>query len=680
MNEKRREVLGQFDATPAGGRFDRGPWAAMAAAVMLVLLPFARWEGFDYAHYAGGVLFQISVLGLLLIWGYRGRAPGREGWRRGAVVLLAGYAALSAVSWLWAPARRLAAIGSIPVLFSVAWALCLGVMLRRREDLRLVLRAVFVSGTLASVIALCWVYSWGGKSGDVEQVFGHRNYLAIFLLPPMLLGAAEVMGYFASRRSPRGGPLRLHAVVVVPCMSLMLFVMAVCVSAGAMLGLAAGAGCLVVSRVSRRKRRWIVYAVCVVALAGILVASLPATGEWLLSRAGGSHFWKSQATRLFMWRGTVRMIAERPLSGWGTGMFMPRFAEFKPTEPMRYGALTSITLYPHNELLLVVVEGGLLALVLYACGIFAAAGSCVRAAEKARDEGERLIGWAVFAGFTAMFVQGLVSVALRFWAPSALYWTLVGVMLAHRHCAEGTENVEVQAGPWHLLDFLKFAVAAVVVAGAAWWVVYSGARAEWLMGSHCSGGSVPGRVCAERLSEAVQHSRYVPDYLRGLHRRALQLRAIGELDAAIAACEEMDGIAPGLGPTRRMLGDLCLEKAALDRSDNADRRTGLLKRARAALDRALDQNPYDPFTHLVYAEVALAAPSRDLRQAIGHVTEALQTPPTVEAEKKIFQSRAAFVLWKIRGLCGPEDVDVIKRLDALNSRLHAEAEGGQDGG
>ena len=127
-------------------RIDRGTASAAAwvAAVVLVAVSVARWRGFLYPNYLGGVLFQCGVLALLLVWCWR-RDMLSAGTGAGSLTtgLLGAYALVSVISCLWAPTPRLAAVGSIPVLFCVAWALALGRLLRDRAHLQLVASAIF---------------------------------------------------------------------------------------------------------------------------------------------------------------------------------------------------------------------------------------------------------------------------------------------------------------------------------------------------------------------------------------------------------------------------------------------------------------------------------------------------------------------------------------------------------
>jgi len=335
----------------------RGRVAAGLVAGLLFLLPVARYDGFLYPHFSLLVLFHLAVLALLLIWAFpvRAAAPRSSG-SYSAQILLGAYALVSVASCFWAPDRRLSAIGSIPIVFGVIWALLLGQLLRDPRDVRLILRGAFLAGTLAALSASYYVLR-EGQISFVEKVLGHRNFLAIFLLPPILFGLADLFSPILVPGARRDSVLGLPDVVVSVCVALMILALLMCKSWGALLGLAAGAICLLACRLSWQKRAYILFGAIGLVVVGLAVLSLPSISARLIKHA--------QATRWFMWQGALRMIADRPLLGWGSGMFMPYFADYKPTAPMEYGWLTVITIYPHNELLLVVAEGGMLALALY---------------------------------------------------------------------------------------------------------------------------------------------------------------------------------------------------------------------------------------------------------------------------------------------------------------------------
>jgi O-antigen ligase len=616
----------------------RGWVVAAIAAAVLPAVCATKWSGFAYPHYVGGVTFQCCALALLLVWAWPRRLPTGS-WRalRPAACLFCAYAAFSTASSAWAPESRLAAIGSLPMFFGVTWALGLGHLLSGRRHIRLILRAMFAAGTLAALAGLLYVLLSGQDKwteqvhglGDffrilwqrgylLESVEGHRAFLATFLLPPLVMGLADLLTPLISRPARRGEALGLPAAALWPCLLLMLGVFALCQAWGGLLGLVVGLACIFAAQLSSRARRGLLAGFVGVAVAGFICLSLvPGLHARLMQS-------QNQATRWFMWQGAARMILDRPIFGWGSGMFLPHFADYKPTAAMEYGLLGNITIYPHNELLLVAVEGGLIALGLYLAGHFFAVRGHLRKAQ-GEDAPLRIAAWAVFGGFLAMFANGLVQISLRYWAPAAAYWTLLGVMIASGRPA-GPAPAGARLGS-RADAALLFVSASVVVVAAAMGVVYSGARAEWLLaGASRRPGINPEQIIRNDI-EAARFSRYVPDYLMALRRRAELDWSAGRDTAAIAEYEEIEHVAPGYGPVRRILATLYWDRAKKLGPSNRQAATADLEKAVERIKLAVRQNPYDADCRLLYAELLLQASDRNLPAAIGELRTAVKAGP-----------------------------------------------------
>jgi tetratricopeptide (TPR) repeat protein len=618
----------------------RGWIAAALAAAVLLAVSAAKWDGFGYRSYPGAVIFQCGALALLLAWAWPRRLPVGT-WRalRPAAYLFCAYAAFSMASSAWAPEPRLAAIGSLPMFFGVTWTLALGHLLTDQRHTRLILRGMFAAGTVAALAGLLYVLLSGQGSWTVqihglgeffralwqrgyllESVEGHRNFLATFLLPPLVMGLADLLTPLLTRPAQRGATLGLSAVVLWPCLLLMLGVFALCQSWGALLGLIVGLACVFAARLSPRARWGLLAGFLLLIVSAFICLSLPAVNARLMQ----SH----QATRWFMWQGALRMIHDHPIFGWGSGMFVLRFADYKPTGAMEFGWLGNITIYPHDELLLVAAEGGLIALGLYLAGHFFAVRGHLRKAQ-AQDASLRIAAWAVFGGFLAMFTHGLVEVSLRFWAPAAAYWTLLGVMIASDRSG-GPAPADTRRGS-RVDATLLFVSASVMVVAAAVGIVFSGAWAEWLIGG---ASNMPGMEAKAQLkalirndAEAARFSRYVPDYLVALRSRAeFELRD-GNEDGSIAEYEEIERVAPGYGPVRRILATLYLDRARKAASLSRRAATADLQKAVERIKLAIRQNPYDADSRLVYADLLLQPPDRNVPAAIGELRAAVKGDP-----------------------------------------------------
>ena len=94
-------------------------------------------------------------------------------------------------------------------------------------------------------------------------------------------------------------------------------------------------------------------------LAGVLVGmAVLAFGNGAVNTVNHTH---SNLARWSMFRDTLSMIVDRPLSGWGYGSFEYAFQHFRINQ-VPPTLVTEIARHPHNEILLWVAEGGIIAL------------------------------------------------------------------------------------------------------------------------------------------------------------------------------------------------------------------------------------------------------------------------------------------------------------------------------
>ena len=645
-----QEEVARLSAPPSAGAWP----AALVIGLTLLIISVAKFSGFARPHYAAALVLQAGALLLLLVEAFPWRNRPQPYRGMPAAWFFALYACCCVLSWYWAPDgfRYLSAIGSVTAVQGVVWALLVSRLVRDARSLKWVLRAVVAAGTIAALAGILYVaiyhssgrpplwtrvFSEGAATLNeefsaaldrIEQVQGHRNFLAIFLLPPLLICLSELFAKPLTRGASAHGFLRWPAWLTMSAMAAMLIALALCKSWGSLIGAGAGAVCLLAMRLSRRWRLTLLAAA--LALAVVAVGALASSGvqQRMVS--------KSQGTRLFMWKGTVRMIQERPLLGWGTGMFMPFFPDYKPTEPMRYGWLGAQTIYPHDEPLLVGVEVGLLGLTLYLAAHLLAAGGFVRREGATQNPALRLAGWAILAGALAMFLHGLVEIALRFWAPAAMYWTMIGLLMALPCIIQPPEAP--RRPPNRIVGAVGFGLAILIAAIMGNWLIGSGARSEWLMGAGSRNLTV--KRYAEAQLEAACSSRYIPDTLVALGFRARMLaqaadraKSLGAYQEAISACKDIYAISLGYiiqghrgGPVRRLLAATYLEQARTVGPTDPEAGWAALRLAGDMCREAIRQNPYDASNRMLMSSILLQESDRNLPQAIEQLQQGAAAP------------------------------------------------------
>lgn len=175
----------------------------------------------------------------------------------------------------------------------------------------------------------------------------------------------------------------------------------------------------------------------------------------------------SNLARWSMLRDTLRMIAEKPVLGWGYGGFEYSFMHFRINQ-VPPTVVTEIANHPHNEILLWWVEGGLVALLGMGLIIFGGLRLVIRAC---RRDAQALVEGARSAGESTALCIVLLPIALHtqleypFYL-SALHFMVFLMVLAtlERQVSGvmGRRPLPTSAG-WALRGLLPVASVATVV-------------------------------------------------------------------------------------------------------------------------------------------------------------------------------------------------------------------------
>lgn len=365
---------------------------------------------------------------------------------------------------------------------------------------------VAAAGVIEGVIGLRdWTQTLITQGDASWRIFGtmfNPNVLAGYLLA--VTPAALVVLVWAWHRAaedqerPRLGLIGAGFAVIITGSALLLTG-----SRAGLLGALLGAAVMGLLTPARIRRRWIVAAALLLV---VLMVLAPPVRTRLLSAATQSN---SAIFRWYTWKGTVRMIAARPLLGFGPGCFEHAYPRY---------ALVGFTRMAHQTPLQIAAEGGVPALLFVAAGVALIGWRLVRTA---RAGG--FTGLEAAAGLGALAAVGLQNMADYTWYVPAVGMTLsatVGLGLAAGREGEEAGEVANARGAGRRLPWLLMTLGLIVILGCS-----VGLRAQAL---------------ANRGRVLMAQGRY--NIATGWLRRAIQ---IDPLDADI--WEDLGQAAAGAG-------------------------------------------------------------------------------------------------------------------------------------
>ncbi|MGH2531583.1 MAG: O-antigen ligase family protein [Thermomicrobiales bacterium] len=263
----------------------------------------------------------------------------------------------------------------IAALVLIRWAV-------RNNGLPLLITALATGGAVAALMGGGQVVSQsGGVLGDetyrARGPYPHPNNLALYLERiVMLLGGIALMSATARRKA-----LPIAAVLIVG--------LALTFSRGALLGIAAGGATLLMFK--RPPRGWVYYAL---GLGGAIAAFAAIAGGRLFATGAEG----ATSSRELLWRSSLRMAADHPITGVGLDQFLYQYGR-RYVDPA--GWPERYTSHPHNLLLDVWLRLGVAGIVAFAVIILVS----VQLVQHARLR-EDLSG-AAAAGAIAALVAGI---------------------------------------------------------------------------------------------------------------------------------------------------------------------------------------------------------------------------------------------------------------------------------
>lgn len=349
--------------------------------------------------------------------------------------------------WSMAPALSLGA--SILLAISLLWSFALGAALAGRAA---VVAARVMIAVAIGVSALAVWYFYGRNPGlRAMYPFGNPTFLAAAMLPAGILSLTAVLrlvfpraGSDAEVVAEPGSAIasetnrdehRDHVVWgVLSVIGLVAIGLAIKLAdaRGAFAGAIAGALAIAFFALRGKWKILIVLLAIAVAAAGASVALAKVEGD-------GGPRGSTLRFRTYAWSYALRMVAEKPITGFGQGGFALVGDSYASNDVWNDPEVLSTRIsHAHNEWLETAADLGSVGLVLIASGILLSLYGAVTALRRTRDPDHRWMLIGLSAALVAMCAEQTFGVGLRVSGVAPWFFTVLGLLWALSLDADGS--------------------------------------------------------------------------------------------------------------------------------------------------------------------------------------------------------------------------------------------------
>lgn len=420
-----------------------GAQQAALASIVLATLAFTMWS--TNVIVIKGVLWHTLVaVALALAVGLRAVRPS-ERWRLPrnvavALILFCLVYLLSALANLAYPGPLLK--HTVDIACGLAALVVFAWLARSLFTLRAAIALIVLTVGLVSLYAILqfahldpvpWKtdFPWGINLRRVTGTFGNPTYFAGFLalyLPVVLCCAAGMAPC----------PWRLATAIAWLCG---LFALVFTFSRGGAVGFVAGMAVIVLATcrwwradAPGLRSLWRIWPggwTAALVLLGLLLSAGVVRYGAQMKQVVGRLFDESARGRTQVYRGTLAMIADRPLLGFGPGTYAVHFPNYWPpalsdVEPRHLRKVN----HAHSELLQIAAEMGLLGLAAYLGLLIVIAGAAWCAVRVTPIDWRWWVRVGLLAGLCGAIVESLFSVSLRYGGVAAGFWTALGLLVS----------------------------------------------------------------------------------------------------------------------------------------------------------------------------------------------------------------------------------------------------------
>jgi O-antigen ligase len=168
-------------------------------------------------------------------------------------------------------------------------------------------------------------------------------------------------------------------------------------------------------------------------------------------------------TRVSMWQSTIAMIREHPISGSGGGTWGYLFPKYRSLD------VPGVAEYPHNELLNLLSDYGLIGFALIAVALTCFYGHTYGLMRANIPAEERSFALGVAMAVTAALVHAVFDFNFHIFANSAVFMALMGFTVAIKYNPSEQHHLQMGKAARRIL-----AVAVITICGlGSWFVGYS---------------------------------------------------------------------------------------------------------------------------------------------------------------------------------------------------------------
>lgn len=408
------------------------------------------------------------------------------------------------------------------------------------------LQGAVIAASLLSVFMLGWKILYI----DFSVVFGSSAYSVPAMAPlvAVALGLAQVE---KNRPWVWRACAALIAVAVAWAAGSLMGTIAVAFSVFAVLAFEPSA--LGISAKLRLGTTRVAAVFCALAVAGVVLLSIPALSGSLLPEDRAADFGSSIASRIYLWNGAERMLAEQPLLGFGPSGYRLHAVEYLDAgvfpslvslggDPISFSPPS-----PHSLMWELLARMGVLGFAAFVALLVV--GSLAYRRVLATEDGARAMLHRALAASAAVYLFALMTTPVHF-ASGLMGALLCGLAIAPK--ASGEKKPIAKATKRVRLSFVAIAIVLVAVAG---WVAIGK-----------SAGNIDDATDLATIQERVERAADIIPGEPLNERRRLEVALIGAHDAqSIAAARETIDAAPAYvldyAPNLAMFAGIGLDEA-----------------------------------------------------------------------------------------------------------------------